>query len=329
MVQVKLSYVVVGWNNKKFLKSCLDSILDQVNVKKSIYYIDNNSSDDSVMYVEQHYPMVKIIQNSDNLGFAKANNIGIKQALKDNAEYIVLLNTDAELTPNWSYTIVNFAEKNPKGACFQGTTLRKNEKGLIDSTGIFLDKKLVATQINYLKEYTPPYGNCEVFGVNAAAALYTKNFLEKQPFKDEYFDEDFFMYLEDVDLCLRAIELGWKNYFVSNAKAFHVGSASSKSQSFGFKLSYRNHSAMLFKNFSIGFIIKKTPRLIASDIERIIGFYRNKQKDVSLAIITGRLQGIWLIHKMFKKRRYLVKQNKKNLQYIISFMPKGYITLGK
>lgn len=327
--QSKLGYVVVGWNNLQFLDKCLGSIEVQEEVQKTIFYVDNASEDGSTEFVANHFSKVKIIKNKANFGFAKANNIGIRHAIKNGADYVVLLNTDAELTPSWSRTIVNFAKTHPKGACFQGITLRKKEKDKIDSTGIYLDKNLVATQTNYMVRYNPPYSNCEVFGVNAAAALYTAEFLKYQPFKEQYFDEDFFMYLEDVDLSLRALELGYKNYSIANATAYHIGSASSKSQKFAYKLSYKNHLAMLYKNFSVGFIFKHTPRLIVSDLTRMRDFYRLGQKDVTWAILTGRLSSIRLLFRMHKKRHLLVKGNKEHFKYINSQMQSGYITLGK
>lgn len=327
--QSKLGYVVVGWNNLQFLDNCLGSIEAQEGVQMTVYYVDNASEDGSAEYVANHFSKVKIIKNKANFGFAKANNIGIRQAIKNGVDYVVLLNTDAELTPSWSKTIVNFAKTQPEGACFQGITLRKKEKAKIDSRGIYLDKNLVATQTDYLKDYKPPYMDCEVFGVNAAAALYSVKFLTHQPFKTQYFDEDFFMYLEDVDLCLRAIGMGYNNYCVGGARAYHIGSASSKSQSFGFKLSYRNHTALLYKNFPISFIIKMLPRIIKSDFQRIHDFNDNNQKNISRAIGVGRLQGVGMLPKMLRKRRLVKINDEHNISKIVRFMKKGYIKLDK
>lgn len=325
----RVAYIVVGWNNLDLLDMCLGSIQVQYGVEATTYYLDNASEDGSVEYVVKHYPSVHIIKNKENFGFTKANNIGIHLAIKEGAEYVALLNSDAELEPGWTEKIIDFAKKYPDGACFQGITLRKKEKNTIDSTGIYLDKDLVATQSNYMSHYRPPYSSCEVFGVNAAAALYTVDFLKRQPLNRQYFDEDFFMYLEDVDISLRALELGYKNYSIAEARAYHIGSASSKNQKFAYKLSYRNHLALLYKNFSVGFILKHTPRLVVSDLTRMRDFYRLGQKDVAWAIITGRLLSIGLIPKMYRKRHLLVKGNKKHFKYINSLMQVGYITMGK
>lgn len=320
-----LAYVVVGWNNRQFLANCLNSIASQDGVTRRAYYIDNASSDDSVKYVKQNFPNVQVIQNKSNLGFAKANNIGMKQAIKDGAKYIVLLNTDAEISSGWTKKIVNFVEDHSDVAAVQGITMRKKEENLIDSSGIYLDQGLRATQTDFMKKNKKKYAYREVFGVNAAAALYTVDFLNSQPFKEEYFDEDFFMYLEDVDLSLRALELGYKNYCVGDAIAYHVGSASSKGQKFAYKYSYRNHLPMLFKNFPVKFIVSRIPRIMVADLKRMRDFHRNGQNDVVWAMIKGRIIGLTLLPKMHKKRKLLINHAKSNLDYIISLTYKGYI----
>jgi GT2 family glycosyltransferase len=106
----KVAFIVVGWNNTDILPDCFKSIYEQSYDNTAVYFVDNGSKDDSVEKTKKDFPQVKIIEPGYNTGFAKGNNIGIKEALKDpDVKYIALLNSDARLKPEWTKTIVDFA----------------------------------------------------------------------------------------------------------------------------------------------------------------------------------------------------------------------------
>lgn len=329
MKHVKVAYIIVCWNNRDLLQECIESIQGQTHQKRRIIVVDNNSIDDSVAFIEAHFPEVDIIKNSKNDGFAKGNNIGIRKALEDKeVAYVVLLNTDATLAPNWTETILGFAAHKPRGASFQTITVDYYDHAIIDSTHIYVAHNGQATQGSWrrpLLEGTDvaPY---KVFGCNAAAVMYSRAFIEAQPFK-EFFDETMFMYLEDVDVAARATVMGWDNYVVPGSRAYHMGSASSskKDPSFSLYMTFRNNSGMLVKNFHSLILLRMLPKLVRGDIDTIKVLWRTGRRRAIRAVIKGRIIGICrallFIPKRYKLKRHIVVDK----MYVWKLMHRGFL----
>lgn len=323
----KTAFVVIGWNNKKLLKGCFDSIDKQTYPYKQIIYIDNNSSDGSTEWVKQQYPEIIVLSQRKNTGFAKGNNIGIEEALKDlTVGYVVLLNTDARLDPEWTKKIIEFAIVKPKGACFQGTTLDYYKHEVVDSTHIYVSRNGQGTQGNWRYYYNGELGPRKVFGVNAAACLITRDFIETQPFGGELFDENIYMYLEDIDLAARATVMGWDNYLVPGARAYHMGSASSKNRSSTYSLymTFRNNSGMLFKNFPLRILIRMLPKLVRGDIDTLRTLWRRDQKKGMWQVIKGRLLGLARLPIFIRKRLKMRGYRQIGPEYLWLLMREGY-----
>jgi len=322
----KISYIVVGWNNLKLLNDCFISIQQQQSVEKTIYYVDNDSKDESVDFVRTHFPEVIVLPQAINTGFAKGNNIAIEEIMKDSTvDYIGLLNTDARLTPDWSQMILSLAAHKPKGACFQGTNLDYYNHNIIDSTHIYVSHNGQGTQGHWRHYDISELGPKKIFGVNAAACLISRKFVEAQPFGSKLFDEAFFMYLEDVDLAARSTIMGWDNYLVSGARAYHMGSASSgKNPSFSLYMTFRNNNALLFKNFSIKENIRITPKLIRGDIDTIKTLHRRGQNKAIRAVIKGRALGILRLPLYVGKRHKVFKNRHIDSDYLWLLMRMGY-----
>ena len=124
--------------------------------------------------------------------------------------------------------------------------------------------------------------------------MYSRNFIEKQPF-DEFFDESLYMYLEDVDVAVRATVMGWDNYIVPGSKAFHMGSVSSgKNPGFSLYMTFRNNSSVLFKNLPSIILIRLLAKLIKGDIDTIKVLWRTGQKKSVKKVIEGRSSRIFL-----------------------------------
>ncbi|OGL30392.1 hypothetical protein A3F37_00760 [Candidatus Saccharibacteria bacterium RIFCSPHIGHO2_12_FULL_41_12] len=323
----KVAYIIIGYNNEDLLAECFDSILSQTHQNNWILFIDNMSSDNSVKFVKEHYPETTIIEPGKNTGFAKGNNIGIARALEDEqVGYIVLLNTDARLDKNWTEKITTFAKKKPKGAFFQGTTLDYYDHEVIDSTHIFVSHNGQGTQGNWRYYVTDEKGPKKIFGVNAAACMISRKFIEAQPFGAKLFDETLFMYLEDIDLAVRSTMMGWDNYLVPRAQAYHMGSVSSgKNPDFSLYMTFRNNSAILFKNFPLIMLTKMLPNIVRGDIDTIRTLRRIGKKGASYKVVKGRFVGILrlplFLQKRLKLRKYYRSMNK---NYVWQLMRKGY-----
>lgn len=301
--RIKVGIAVVIWNNESILPDCLDSIHRQNYKNTKTIVLDNNSSDNSAQIITDRYKWVRLIRSSTNLGFSKGNNMIVNEFMKDSEiKYIVLLNSDAALADNWIEELVNFAEHTKKVACMQGLTLDFFNHEIIDSTHIYINRNGQAIQGGHRKKLESiNLHSKKVFGVNAAACMITKDYLEKQPFR-YLFDEDFFMYLEDVDVAARSVVSGWDNYSVPKAVAYHMGSASSgKNPGFSVFMVNRNILPTLFKNLPTLIIIKIIPRMINADIRELYRIARGKNYKIMGKYILGRAKGLIILPRYFKK----------------------------
>ena len=309
--QPSVAVVVVGWNNKGLLHECFASIKAQSYPNVKTIYVDNGSTDNSIEYVSVNHPEVIVEDAGKNTGFAVGNNIGFERALKDrDCGYVVALNSDATVATDWVEKLVAFAEIHTDAACLQGLTLNYYDHDLVDSTGIYVDMSAAPLQIGYNKPYDGGESG-KVFGVNAAAAMYTRVFLDRQPFGTDYFDHDLFMYYEDVDISARALSMGMSNYFCNKAVAYHMGSASSGGNpKFMLTMVHRNLPLIMVKNFPFSIIIRTLPGWTWAEVRRVFTFVRTKQYGLARAIVVGRLRGLRLFPKFIMKRRALVSKSK-------------------
>ncbi|MEI9913717.1 MAG: glycosyltransferase family 2 protein [Candidatus Saccharibacteria bacterium] len=323
----KVAFIVVCWNNSDLLKTCLNTIKEQDYPEIETILVDNDSKDDSVEVARKLMPDIRIIQNESNRGFAEGNNIGIKEALEDKSvKYVALLNTDATLDKSWTSSIVNFCKDKPQAACLQGTTLDYYDHDVIDSTHIYLARSGQATQGNWREYYQgAEYGPRKVFGVNAAACVITRDFIEAQPFKD-LFDQTMFMYLEDVDLSTRATIMGWDNYLVPGARAYHMGSVSSskKDPSYSLYMTFRNNSGVILKNMPIGIMFKLMPRIAKSDYQTFQHLRKQGKSKAARSIVKARFAATLYVPIFLFKRLKLSRHKNIDTDYLWTIMKKGY-----
>lgn len=322
----KVAFIIVCWNNSDLLQECLASIDSQTYADHITIMVDNDSKDDSIQAARRYKPDIVIIDNGSNDGFAKGNNIGIREALKDpEIEYVALLNTDARLDPQWLERLVEFSQGKPKAAQLQGTTLDYYNHGIVDSTHIFISRNGQGTQGSWRDTYKTEFGPKKVFGVNAAACVITRAFIEAQPFGTEVFDETMFMYLEDVDLSTRATVMGWDNYLVPGAIAYHMGSASSgKNPGFSLFMTFRNNTGLLVKNLPLRLLFRLWPRIIRSDLDTVRHLRAQGKPAAAGKVIKGRFIGILRAPLFFKKRRRLAPKRRISEKYIWQLMHRGY-----
>jgi len=317
----KTYFVVLGWNNRDLLEECFNTIYNQTSENYSIICVDNGSTDGSIDYIKKNHPSVTLIENGKNDGFAIGNNIGIRKALENkDCRYLALLNTDARLGKDWLEELVAFADQHPKGAGFQSPTVDYYDHSVLDSYGIVIDHQGRAMQLGYRAPISK-LKTKQVFGVNAAACLYSRAFLEAQPFKDDYFDSDLWMYLEDVDLAARASVMNWENWFVAKSLAYHMGSASSgKNPGFSVYMIYRNNLPLLIKNLPMDILLKAIPGVIATDIMTMWNLAKSRNLLALKALLKGRLVGFSLIPLFIRKRHLLKKVRKVSSSQLSALM---------
>ncbi len=254
---MKLSIIILTYNSETHISECLQSIIKETANNSEIIVIDNNSSDKTIKTLRKKKFKLKIIQNHRNLGFSTGINIGIKEAKR---EYVLIINPDTIIAPGAIKKLLE-CSKHYKAGIVGGKLLKKN-KGIHGSfvrkpellTGIFdftnLRKIIPYDYFHnkhyYLNEKFPVKAR-EVDAVSGACML-----IKKCIFNDiGYFDEKFFMYLEDVDFCIRAKQAGYKIIFCPNSNIFHEGGSSSANKD---KINYAAWSSSrryyFKKNFS-------------------------------------------------------------------------------
>jgi len=277
----KISIVIVTWNSLEYVDDCFKSLASQTYENFSVIVVDNGSTDGTVEYIKKYFPRAYILRNMKNIGFAKANNQGIKIA---KSEYVLIMNPDVVLEKDYLEKIITFAKENPQGATFGGKLYKMyqsyidpsedhggmkefKKSNLLDSTGLVISKnRKVVNRGEGMADDSRYAKNEKVFGITGACLLCRKEALEEIKMRDEYFDADFNTYKEEIDLAWRFLLYGWKNYYVPAAVGYHHrGFASTKIQTQLTKVketknarkhiskqlryfSFRNQHFMLIKN---------------------------------------------------------------------------------
>jgi GT2 family glycosyltransferase len=262
----KVSAITVIYNNKKWIKLVFDSILAQTHKDLEVFAVICGNEDGSKEFLQANYPSVKILDPGRNLGFAAGNNLAIREA---SGEFIQLVNPDLILEPNFIDEMLK-AFADPQVAAASGKLLRfdfaKQEKTkVVDSLGITMSVSGRARDIaqNQIDEGQFE-ARQEIFGVSGAGVMYRKSALEQIKYEQEYFDENFLAYWEDVDLSWRLNNKGFKQVYIPTAVGFH-GRAAGQAEGgylhlFKFikhhsnlskqvlRLNYKNHILMYLKN---------------------------------------------------------------------------------
>jgi GT2 family glycosyltransferase len=213
-----VSIIVVSWNSERFISDCLSSIKMQSYNPIETIVVDNGSEDRSVELIRQMDKEVKLIKNNTNMGFCRANNQGLAYAQGD---YIFFLNADVILEKRYIEEALNSFKIDKHIGMVSGKILRFDRK-TIDSTGQFLSRARRAIERGYGE---PDKGQYEedgyIFSVCGAAALYRRQMVDELMLNNEFFDEDYFAFYEDLDLGWRAHLLGWVGYYNPRAVAYH------------------------------------------------------------------------------------------------------------
>ena len=221
-----VSVTLVTYNSGRFIKRCLDSVLEQKYPNLEVVIVDNASTDGTVDILEPFADRCRIYYNEHNLGFAAAQNQAIALA---NGEWVLTLNPDVLLMPGFVQALVDAGTIDPKvgTVCGKLLSILANfdlpEQQLVDSTGIYFTPTLRHLDRGSQEVDNGHYLNFEyVFGATAAAALYRRKMIEDIAIMDEFFDTDFFVYREDADVAWRAQLMGWRCLYTPLARGYHV-----------------------------------------------------------------------------------------------------------
>ncbi len=260
-LQPEVAIVILNWNGRRFLEQFLPSVTGSTYSNKRIIVADNASSDDSLKFLQRHYPQVELIINKSNEGFAKGYNTALKQV---QSEYYVLLNSDVEVSPGWIEPIIELMQQDEQIAACQPKLLAYHDKahfeyagacgGWIDKLGYPFARGRVFENCEADKgQYDQPQ---ECFWASGAALFIRSKVYHELGGLDEYF----FAHQEEIDLCWRIKLSGYKVYTQPQSIVYHVGGGTlPKGNSKKTYLNFRNNLIMLYKNLPVADRIKKIP----------------------------------------------------------------------
>jgi len=266
-----LSVVILSYNVRHYLELCLQSVQAAIkDISSEIIVIDNNSSDDSCSVIKLNYPEIILIQNKENIGFSKANNQAVKIA---SGEYICILNPDTVVSENTFNKILKFSDS-------------KNDIGIVgcrfvDGSGAFLAEskrkvptiiaaiqKLLGFGYNYYETEISENQIAKVSVLTGAFMLMKNNFFRELG----GFDENFFMYGEDIDLSFRALKMNKINYYYGKETIIHFKGESTRKNKIYYKNFFSAMQVFYNKHYNANFIIKSALWLVIILAKNILPF---------------------------------------------------------
>lgn len=267
----EITIIIPNYNKYKYLQDCIDSLYRNISINFSLIVVDNASTDSDYKFINEYNKDIIFKRLDKNYGFSYAVNIGIKMA---KTPYIVLLNNDTTVKKNWLENMYLKIVEDEKIFSVCGMMIRMFERDKIDDAGDEYNafgwayKMYDGKNIQYKKANV----HKEIFSSCAGAAIYRKSIFEKIG----YFDENFFAYMEDVDLSYRANIYGYKNVYSPNSKLYHVGSGTTggKYNEFKVNLSSRNNIYVIHKNMPFLQILLNLPFLFLGFFIKYIFFLK-------------------------------------------------------
>jgi len=318
----KISIHLVTWNGQKYIEECLKAILKQTFMDYFLLVIDNGSFDQTVKIIEQEFvpvfgPKIRFIKNKENIGFAKAHNQAL---LWTDSEYVLALNQDVILADNFLLEMVKFLDAHKNVGSATGKVLRwkmeqteylkNSEKSdIVDSLGLQIFKSQRVVDLAAGEADNGQFDQeKEIFGVSASCPVYRRVALQDIRYKDEFFDNDFFSYKEDVDLAYRLRWRGWSSFYVPAAVAYHertvkggpgnkvlkiISQRKNKSKFVNYH-SYKNHLFILLKNLSSGNFLRYFSQIFFYELGKFLYI---------LFLETSTLSGCKEFFRKFKKMK--------------------------
>ncbi len=291
------SIIIPNYNGADFIIDCLSSLTAAIkncpNSKFEIIIVDNNSTDNSVKLAQSFLNKIhesRILNLESNTGFAGAVNYGINHSQYD---YVVLLNNDLTLNPNWFQLVSKqiIDNNNPKITTFFGTVLNKTgDKFESQGLKFFIHGKCLNISNNQPFSKSTIYklrSNQLVWGAPAALIVYQKNIIQKIGL----FDQDFFAYEEDVDLAFRLNKLGYQTLYIPHAISYHLGGGTSRKMgNFRNRMDAKNWIYIILKNYSKSEILKNFCPIFIERLRNLSGLCKSTIK-------IYKLKSIWILPK--------------------------------
>ncbi len=308
-----VSVIVLNWNGGEEVIRCLRHVLDQTYPQIEIILVDNGSTDGSLARIRATIPdeRIQIVENADNLGYATGMNIGLRHS---RGEFAVLLNQDALLPADFVAMAIGLLQED-KGLCMVAPKVFD-----LDAEGIY------GTQVTHcgwmMRWHLRPLNNpvCderrEVFGPSFGGAVIRRAALEdvKCGFFNDYFDEDYFAYHEDIDLCFRLVLRGWRTLYDPTLIMYHSrGSATGgdvrtlEKPPYFQRHIFKNRCLTIVKNVPLSLFLKALPFVVFAELA-LVAYILVKSPSSLRFWIGGWWDAIHLLPKAYRRRQYIQRR---------------------
>lgn len=313
---MKISIIIPNWNGIEYLKICLPSLRQQTFDNFEIIIVDNGSNDESARYIRDNYREIILVEQKRNFGFSHAINTGI---VKAKGEYIFLLNNDTEVDAKCLEVLNTIFDNNENVYICATKMLDFQNRSIINNAGDLFSIYGIAAQRSKGEIDGQPYDQEKyIFSACAGGAMYRKVVFDKIGL----FDEDFFAYLEDIDIGFRAQLAGFKCLYVPQAVVYHIdGGTSKKINNFSAYYVIRNGLYVVTKNFPLSLIFAYSPFLLLGQLRNILYGIKNKQIRMILVIYYDFFK---FFLRLIVKRKKIQKNKKVSIGYIREILSKKY-----
>lgn len=305
---MKIAVVILNWNGRELLERFLPSVV-RYSDNAEIYVADNASTDDSISFLKTKYPEILIIQNSENGGFAKGYNDALQNI---DADIYCLLNSDIEVAEGWLEPVTNEFRSNPETTIIQPKILDQKNKAYFEYAGAaggFIDKYgfpyCRGRVFDHIEKDNNQYDDTIPIFWASGACL----FIRSEAFKFlNGFDESYFAHFEEIDLCWRAFNYGFKTKYIGTSVVYHVGGATlNSSNPKKTYLNFRNSLFTLTKNLPAPIFGTIFIRMILDGIAGL-KFILNFRGNHFLAILKAHFSFYGQLRKLLKARKSIPHQ---------------------
>ena len=312
---MKIAIIILNWNGQKLLAKFLPSVVNFSSQKADIYIADNASTDGSIAYVQEFFPAIKIVENATNGGYAKGYNDALQMI---EADIYCLLNSDVEVTENWLDPILKVFKADEKTAIIQPKLLDFKDKtkfeyagaggGFVDLYGYPFCRGRI---FNHLETDQGQFNDeTDIFWASGAC-LFIRSKIYHQL---EGFDEDYFAHQEEIDLCWRTQNIGYKVKYVGTAAVYHLGGATlQETNPQKTYLNFRNSLLNVVKNVPKKWLLFVVFSRLLLDGVAGVKFMIELRPIHTWAILKAHLSFYKNFYKFLKKRKILSKKPAYNL----------------
>lgn len=309
--------VILNWNGQKMLERFLPSVTAHTKGDAEVIIADNGSTDDSLPFLQKHYPQLRVIRLDKNYGFAGGYNKALQQV---DADYYVLLNDDVEVTPGWIEPVIAQMQQHPDTAICQPKLLMYDQRNTFEyagGAGGYIDKygypfcrgRMFTTLEDDHGQYDTP---SQIFWASGAA-MFVRSDVWRQL---GGLDEDFFAHMEEIDFCWRAQNAGYRIEYCPHSVVYHVGGGTlPKSNPRKTYLNFRNNMALLYKNLPtqrLAWVIGS--RIVLDYVAAFKFLLERKPKEFSAVVSAHRAFHQW-VPRLKAKRQSLAQKTRPTGMY--------------